>query len=191
MASEVKGLVPLAALEGAPFDAVVDAAFESLLTRDKDADREALLEDKRAAAADATAVKTAHGALVTALLTAAKSNDNEEAFGGSLEEGGLSAAQVTAIVSKYATHREKLRMLLRKTSTGLPHITDIDWKLQYYMESNQLDKVNEAHYTLQLTTEEGGGKKGQVQLACSLAQLQDLVSKLKDASKRLETLADA
>jgi len=34
------------------------------------------------------------------------------------------------------------------------------------------------------------GDQQQVQMACSLAQMQDLVSKLKDASKKLELMKD-
>ena len=34
------------------------------------------------------------------------------------------------------------------------------------------------------------GDKQQVQMACNLAQMQDLVSKLKDASKKLELMKE-
>jgi hypothetical protein len=52
-----------------------------------------------------------------------------------------------------------------------------DWILEFDVQYG-------VHYA-----QDGGGKQGNVQVSCSLAQMQDLVSKLKDASKRLETLA--
>jgi hypothetical protein len=45
------------------------------------------------------------------------------------------------------------------------------------------------NYNHLIGAQDAGGKKESIRLGCSLAQMQDLVSKLKDASKRLEVLS--
>ena len=56
-------------------------------------------------------------------------------------------------------------------------------------QNNHMDKVNEPQYVISLKTEKPGGQKGDVQMSCTLAQLQDLVGKLKNACKGVESLA--
>eukprot|EP00041_Stephanoeca_diplocostata_P005227 m.58356 g.58356 ORF g.58356 m.58356 type:complete len:200 (+) comp15644_c0_seq1:257-856(+) len=175
----------------AHFVAIVTAAFDNILSSaPTGAGANTLLESKSLQNADKSVVKAAYGAVVTAVLEAAKENVDADNFNGFLEENGLGTSQAKIIVDKYRANQSNLRVLLRRTGSGLPHIVDVDWKLEYFMKSNQLEKVNEPVFTLQLATENNGGQTDTVQLACSLAQMQDLVSKLKDVSKRLELLKD-
>jgi len=59
------------------------------------------------------------------------------------------------------------------------------------VQNNQLDKINEPNFMLEFATQDDGNKTGTTQLACSLAQMQDLVGKLKEASRRLELMGSS
>ena len=74
---------------------------------------------------------------------------------GVLEDNSFETDRISHFVKKYEAHRSNLRVLLRRTGFGLPHVTDVDWKLDYYMKSNQLEKINEPQFTLQFATEVG------------------------------------
>lgn len=58
-------------------------------------------EDKRVGSADKAALKIGYGSLVSVVLAAAKANSDSDSFGGTLEENGLSSAQITAVTEKY------------------------------------------------------------------------------------------
>ncbi|KAK2562106.1 COMM domain-containing protein 3 [Acropora cervicornis] len=77
-----------------------------------------------------------------------------------------------------------------RTGSSFPHIVDVDWRLDYYIKNNQMEKVNKPMYLITLKTEESGKPQGKdVQFSCSMEQLQDLVGKLKDACKSIERAA--
>lgn len=176
------------------FKAIVDAAFASLLESAGKVVEDpgpGLLGNAAAAKIGGAAVKAAFAAVVTLLVELAKTDQSSDAVSGFLEENGFDADRIGFFTKEFEDHRAQLRVLLRRTGFGLPHVTDVDWKLDYYMKSNQLEKINEPQFTLQFATEDNAGARDNVQMSCTLAQMQDLVSKLKDASKRLELMKEA
>ena len=50
-------------------------------------------------------------------------------------------------------HKNGLQANLRKTSFAVPHIVDVNWRLDYFMKSSQLEKVNEPRFALQFATQ--------------------------------------
>ena len=95
-------------------------------------------------------------------------------------EGDRSAV----LVGAFAACKTELRSKLRQTGFGLPHVVGVDWRLDYHMKTNQLEKVNEPVFTMSFNTTDAHGVQAKEQLSCDLAQMQDLVAKLKDAQKR-------
>eukprot|EP00795_Rhopilema_esculentum_P014912 gene14912-6050_t len=74
-----------------------------------------------------------------------------------------------------------------RIGTSYPHIIDIDWRLDYFIKSNQMEKINEPQYLLSLKTQDNDVTSVDVvNISCSVDELQDLVGKLKDAAKVLE-----
>ncbi|OCT75605.1 hypothetical protein XELAEV_18030789mg [Xenopus laevis] len=68
-----------------------------------------------------------------------------------------------------------------------PHITDVSWRLQYQIKSNQLYRHNRPDYLINLTVESSdANQKPEISFDCSMEQLQDLLGKLRDAAKSLE-----
>ncbi|XP_055564974.1 COMM domain-containing protein 3 isoform X2 [Falco cherrug] len=67
------------------------------------------------------------------------------------------------------------------------HITDVSWRLEYQIKSNQLHKTYQPSYLVTLNVENNdSGSHPDVSFSCTMEQLQDLVGKLKDAAKSLE-----
>ena len=87
---------------------------------------------------------------------------------------------------------------------NFPHIVGVDWRMDYCIKTDTLAHVGKPLYFLSFQTEnnlklpegegkgegeEGvGGAGGQVDLTCNLEELQDLVSKLKDATRQMERI---
>ncbi|XP_036043557.1 COMM domain-containing protein 3 isoform X2 [Onychomys torridus] len=70
---------------------------------------------------------------------------------------------------------------------SLPHITDVSWRLEYQIKTNQLHKMYRPGYLVTLNVENSDSKSSpEISFSCSMEELQDLVGKLKDASKSLE-----
>jgi hypothetical protein len=106
----------------------------------------------------------------------------------------------------YSTAKEAIRTLLSTTNFHYPHITGIDWRLDYFMKSNAMEKVNTPVYMLSFETkkpqhldvDEGESffhfvndveDTDKVEFSCTLEQLQDLLNRLKDAAKQVERSA--
>lgn len=77
-----------------------------------------------------------------------------------------------------------------------PHIVDVDWRLDYFIRSSNMEKVNTPVYLLSLKTKttrelstessENGRNNENINFTCTQEQLQDLLFKLKDAVKQVE-----
>jgi len=135
------------------------------------------------------AVKQAYSALLTFILEGAKENEDPATLKGALEEHKLSAKRADHIASRYNETKSSIRRLLATNTFHFPRVVDVDWRLDYVIKSNSVEKINMPVYRIALKTDEMEGKQGSVEFSCSLEQLQDLVSKLKDASKQLERSA--
>eukprot|EP00039_Didymoeca_costata_P018325 m.333046 g.333046 ORF g.333046 m.333046 type:complete len:181 (-) comp17054_c0_seq1:1068-1610(-) len=138
---------------------------------------------------DAAVVKASFDAIGSVMVEAAKQDLDTDSLSTALEDCRLDSARADQLVSTYTKIRPSLREQLKKTGFSLPHIVDVDWRLDYFMKSNQLEKINEPCFHVSFKVEDAHNENNTVQLACNMAQMQDLVSKLKEASKRLETFS--
>ncbi|KJE89287.1 HCaRG family protein [Capsaspora owczarzaki ATCC 30864] len=138
---------------------------------------------------DRATLKQAYAALVSLLLEAAKHNKTEADVKAALEDAKVSEDRAGPIAAVYAAEIVELRTVLSSTGFGFPHVVDADWRLDYYMKDNQLEKVNQPVYLIRLKTEQNGGKGPDVQFSASLEELQDLVNTLKDASRNLKPVS--
>lgn len=133
-------------------------------------------------------LKEAYAAFLTLLLEAARHNADAAAVTAVLEDCKVTGGRVAAITQMIMDALLKNRLLLSKTSFNYPHITDVSWRLDYYIKDDQLEKVNKAVYVIDLQTEANDGAKKDIQFSCTVDQLQDLVAHLKDASRALQNM---
>lgn len=108
-----------------------------------------------------------------------------------LETTKMAKSKAAFISKLYQMQKESLRTKLSTVTFQLPHIIDIDWRLDYFMKSNKVEKANESVFFINLktktdrTTGQIGDTEKEVEFTCNLEQLQDLLLKLKDAEKSL------
>nr|AWW17677.1 COMMD3 [Branchiostoma belcheri] len=167
------------------FNFLVKSACDTLLQgrkRGKD-----VLDDPSVAQSDPAVLKQVFASLTTLLLEAAKHNTDSTNTSSLLEDCKMSPDRIEAFNNVYMSNRTELQSVLSSTGSGFPHIVDVDWRLDYYIKNNHLDHVNEPTYLVTLKTEEPGSSElKDVQFACTVEQLQDMVGKLKDACKSME-----
>ncbi|EGG17012.1 COMM domain-containing protein 3 [Cavenderia fasciculata] len=182
----IKGLEALSDEKTIPteaFKTIVDCSFAVLLKTDTE---ETLTYNGSLKGIDIIAIKQTYSALITFILESMKLNIDNDTISSILEEQKLTSNRINVIIQYFTNNRTKLRKYLSITNFHYPHIIDVNWRLDYFMKSNSIEKVNTPVYMINLTTEKEEGQKGQVEFACTLDQLQDLVFKLRDAQKQIE-----
>lgn len=164
------------------FERLLSAAFHNLL-HDDDDDAHRPVEGE--SAANVGFLKQAYGALVVFVVEAAKKDADATSLSSVLEECQMEPPRATTVIERFMKHKCALRDRLKSYGTSFPHIVDVDWTLDYCVKSDVMDKFNEPVYYVSLKTEKSGQSEGleDVRFACTLEQMQDLVSKLKEATK--------
>jgi len=181
----------------AAFKELIEFAFRVVLNK--------ISEEKITASAnlskmDQILVKQTFGSLVSFILEGAKLNSDPLQMKGVLEEQEIPEPRSDMITKYYSEAITPIRRELSTTGFSFPHLVDIKWRLDYFMRSNTLEKVNAPVYLLSLNTkksrevsqsenEESGNTTStddKVEFTCTMEQLQDLLTKLKDAAKQVE-----
>jgi len=184
----LEALEESAAVSEAGWGAVVDTALAALSL--DGASAESMLAGNTAVeGTDPAALKATYNAVVTVFTEAARTDADVESITALLEDCRIDAPRAEYFTQSYTKHKNGLQANLRKTSFAVPHIVDVNWRLDYFMKSSQLEKVNEPRFALQFATQDNHGASDNIQIECSISQMQDLVAKLKEAKKRMEIIA--
>ncbi len=67
-------------------------------------------------------------------------------------------------------------------------VVDVDWRLDYYIKSNTVERVDVPVFFVALTVQDADDSTRVVQFSASLQELQDLLAKLQDAAKNIERI---
>lgn len=166
------------------FKRLIDRACSGVL---EPAERNSLENDPVFEKVDKAILKEVYASIVSTIIEAAKQDVEPASLSSLLEECKFTSERINVFNTVFQDRKSLIQILLGNIGTSPPHIVDVDWRLDYYIKNNHLEKVNEAVYLISLKTEVPGKSELQeVQFSCSLEQLQDLVGKLKDATKCLE-----
>ncbi|EGC29168.1 hypothetical protein DICPUDRAFT_43230 [Dictyostelium purpureum] len=165
------------------FKHIIDCCFQVILKRKTESD---LFENKAISSVDTIALKQTYSAFIVFILETMKINYDQASIKNLLEEHKLSQNRIDFISNYFKEYRVAIRKVLSVTNFHFPHIIDVNWRLDFFMKSNSVEKLNQPVYIINLTTEQEENIKGKVQFACTLEQLQDLVFKLRDAQKQIE-----
>jgi hypothetical protein len=106
----------------------------------------------------------------------------------SLEEGRLSSGRAQYLAGKYDASRVALRAKLGGISVMFPRVVGVDWRLDYYIKSNAIEKVDVPVYFVCLKIKQPDDTLRDVPFSASLQELQDMLSKLQDAAKQVERI---
>ena len=176
------------------YKAIVDTSFNILLRRcDEDALSKGDLHGM-----DQLKVKRAFATLVCLIVEGGKANSSSASVGSILQEYKISPERRSFFAKLYDVNYSELRGLLARTGFNFPHIVGVDWRMDYCIKSDTLAHIGKPVYFVSLQTEKNlklpevgdvdvvESTKEQVEFTCNLEELQDLVSKMKDAVKQME-----
>lgn len=134
---------------------------------------------------DHATLKQAYGALCTLLVVSTQNGTGSSGVANYLEECGLSTDRIKFVVSCYESNQEATRATFASTALGHSHLVDIDWRLDYHVQSSATGKANVPMYFVGLKTQDSSGKLHVHKFRCSLQQLQDLASRVQDAHQQV------
>ncbi|XP_006020225.1 COMM domain-containing protein 3 isoform X1 [Alligator sinensis] len=181
------GLQPLAdpgCFSPRAYTVLLQTAFQSLLDTQAD---QAALDHPDLKQIDPTVLKHCHAAAATCILEAGKQKADKSAISAYLEDCKFDRERIEQFCSEYQKNKDTLEIMLGSIGRCPPHITDVSWRLEYQIKTNQLHKTYRPAYLMTLNVENSGsGSHTDVNFSCTMEQLQDLVGKLKDAAKSLE-----
>lgn len=104
-----------------------------------------------------------------------------------MEVHKLPQERIDLICQRYTETFNALRANLSQSQFQFPHIVDVQWRLDYFIKSNAVEKIHQPVYLIKLKTKQSpGGENKEIEFSCTLEQMQDLVAKLKDAEHTLE-----
>ncbi|XP_041478753.1 COMM domain-containing protein 3-like [Lytechinus variegatus] len=171
---------------------VQDKAFEPLLQKifsDVSETGNSNENDGALSSIEPAVLKQSYAALYTLVLEASKHDADNSTISSILEDSKFSQDRIDIFIKCFQEKKQVIRSMLSNIGHTPPHIVDVDWRLDYYLKNKHIDKINQPTYQISLKTEQGHRGTKDVQFSCSLEQLQDLVGKLKDATKSLEKAA--
>lgn len=156
-----------------------------------DTKRDAVIENTALSSVDQAVLKEAYSSVATFVLEAVKADQNVDSLSHLLEDVKFSPDRIALFNKIYTEQKPHLQILLSSVGRSHPHIVDVDWRLDYCLKNNQVDRVNEPTFLISLKTQRSGRSELEpVLLACTQEQLQDLVTKLRDACKSLERTSE-
>ncbi|XP_074659228.1 COMM domain-containing protein 3-like [Tubulanus polymorphus] len=130
-----------------------------------------------------------HG-LLTLILESVKHDANESNISPILEDCKFTQQRIEIFNELYVKMKDDVRAELSNIGNNPAHIVDVDWRLDFYIKNNYMEKVCRPTYLINLKTEQcGNSEQSNYQFECSLEQLQDMVGKLKEATKTIEKAA--
>ncbi|XP_036084036.1 COMM domain-containing protein 3 isoform X1 [Rousettus aegyptiacus] len=174
------------------FTLLLRATFQSLLDAQAD---EAVLDHPDLKHIDPVVLKHCHAAAATYILEAGKQRADKStisfcflfSFSTYLEDCKFDRERIELFCTEYQNNENSLEILLGSIGRSLPHITDVSWRLEYQIKTNQLHKMYRPTYLVTLNVENIDSRSHpEISFSCNMEQLQDLVGKLKDASKSME-----
>lgn len=121
-------------------------------------------------------------ALIFVFYEAAKFDYKSFELSSVIEEFIVKSDRVKYICEKFEGQKQNIRSVLDQKSFQYPALLDIDWRLDYIMKTNELQKTNENLYSLNMKMSDGSMKI----FTCTLAELQELHEKLTGATKQVE-----
>ncbi|CAH0549274.1 unnamed protein product [Brassicogethes aeneus] len=102
----------------------------------------------------------------------------------------LNSTKSNLYCEMYEKNKKGVENSLLNIGNHLPHITDVNWKIDYIIKTNVIDESEGPLLRISLQTEKFDEKMGKktfhnVNFTCNSQELQDLVYKLKDICKNV------
>eukprot|EP01116_Phalansterium_solitarium_P004254 TRINITY_DN15200_c0_g1_i1.p1 TRINITY_DN15200_c0_g1~~TRINITY_DN15200_c0_g1_i1.p1 ORF type:complete len:218 (+),score=70.27 TRINITY_DN15200_c0_g1_i1:36-656(+) len=197
----LSGLAAVASKQGFPDDAFQALVRSTLAVAVNKSTEESIQASPAVAKLDPISVKQGHAALLSLFLEGAKLNSDAVVLKEVLDGAKFDEERVAFVTQAFTESKTALRTHLSTVGFNFPAIVGVDWRLDYYIKSNTLEKINVPLYLIAINTKKNkdasasedpdSSTEEQIKFTCSLEQLQDLVTRLKDAVKQVERTATA
>uniref|UniRef100_U3J158 COMM domain-containing protein 3 n=1 Tax=Anas platyrhynchos platyrhynchos TaxID=8840 RepID=U3J158_ANAPP len=126
---------------------------------------------------DPAVLKHCHAAAAMCILEAAKQRADVAAISTCLEDCKLEKERIEQFCTEYQKNKDALEILLGSIGRSPLHITDVSWRLEYQIKTNQLHKTYQPSYLVTLNVEvRDSGSHPDVSFSCTMEQLQVLLS---------------
>jgi len=126
---------------------------------------------------------------VSVVTEAAKADAMPDNLLVALEEAGLGSGSAKKLTAIFECRREELRFNLRRTGlTGLRHLVDVEWRLDYHIRSSGTGVENVPVYLVALQTKGADGSIESQKLTLSQEQMLDFLATVKDANKQIDRI---
>ncbi|XP_014224855.1 COMM domain-containing protein 3 [Trichogramma pretiosum] len=135
-------------------------------------------------------IKSAYKDVLRLLVEAAKYDSSSVQLNSLLRCSTLNPKYITKFCEIYENHKSTIQQCLESFGNSLPHIVDVDWRLDYCIKSNFGAPAETHVYIVSLSTIKHGSLEN-VKFKCTIQQLQELIYKLKDAARHTEKLASS
>lgn len=99
---------------------------------------------------DGVLLKQIVAALSSAFVEAAKLGADDASLRSALNDAGVSDEQFGVVCAAFKKHVDALRGVLARTEFGFSAVGDVDWRLDYVVKSDALDRANEPVYIVRL-----------------------------------------
>lgn len=140
-------------------------------------------------------IKNLYASLLYIYTQYVRNSQSKEEFSNFLStECSLDKDRIKLLGDFYDKWNKNIRIQLLNIGSHLPHVTDINWKIDYIVKSKVLDQSEGPLFRVSLKTEKydektQGVKTEFIEFSCTSQELQDLVYKLKDAVRHCQKLA--
>uniref|UniRef100_A0A8D0HNH7 COMM domain-containing protein 3 n=1 Tax=Sphenodon punctatus TaxID=8508 RepID=A0A8D0HNH7_SPHPU len=162
---------------------LLQTAFQSLFNAQTD---QAALDHADLKHIDPTVLKHCHSAAVACIVEVGKQKVDKSALSTYLEDCKFDRERIEQFCTEYQKNKDTLEIILGSIGRCPLYITDVSWRLEYQIKTNQLHKTYRPAYLVTLNVENNDTRSyPDISFSCTMEQLQDLVGKLKDASKQL------
>ncbi|KAG8270863.1 COMM domain-containing protein 3-like [Homalodisca vitripennis] len=143
-------------------------------------------------------VKESFASLLILLVESSRHNLDANTLTSTLENYNLNSSRLESIGNLYETYKSQFRLSLERIGTFRPQIVDVKWRLDFCVKSSSLEHESRPLFFIQIITEsvkrttftEEQPILKKYSFICSLQQLQELVTKLRDATRLIHSIAN-
>ncbi|KAK4023942.1 COMM domain-containing protein 3 isoform X1 [Daphnia magna] len=122
------------------------------------------------------------------IIQAASQNISSSQLKSKLKTFNWSSEKIDRLMKVFLVNQSKIQAVLRLYGTSPPKLVDVNWRLDYRLETNTRGPVHELMYIIELIMEDKG-RRELLTFTASHAELEDLVNTLKDACHSVKRVA--
>ncbi|XP_012255404.2 PDZ and LIM domain protein 5-like isoform X1 [Athalia rosae] len=130
-------------------------------------------------------VREVFGNMLSVLIDAARLDLDGEKLSFVLSSANITGPRVQKLCDIYSNHKKTIQISLKQIGNSLPHIIDINWRLDFCVKTNIENSVASQLYTIQFSMIDRG-ELIPMKFTCTTQQLQELNLKKMSNMNQLE-----